>query len=323
MAEQKFRVVLAGLIEESADSAAAAALLSEVLRLPTERVARLMTGKRIPLSHELAQSDAEALRDRLEVAGVPASVEPLAELQLEAGLEPQPEAAPTPGSAAGGIEIIEIEAKPAGGGTRSDVSGAGEHPPDARSASGPAAAPGAEQSQADESPSEADLGHEQFFDTRARPAWADLAPAGEPVRRKGPGPVSLGLIGILVLAVLGAGLYLWLGGEKRPPTSVSAPTTHPVEPPGPVPPASEAERKLTTLARSVKVWMIQFGLGYDPTQVTIDRLRKDLGIGDKDLQDPWGTPMRYEPSVDGFRVRSAGPDRQFDTADDLQVTGQM
>jgi hypothetical protein len=36
------------------------------------------------------------------------------------------------------------------------------------------------------------------------------------------------------------------------------------------------------------------------------------------LPDAWGTKIRYERLSDtGFRLRSAGPDRNFDTADDI------
>lgn len=40
------------------------------------------------------------------------------------------------------------------------------------------------------------------------------------------------------------------------------------------------------------------------------------------LTDPWGNPLRYEPLDDGgYDLRSAGPDGQFDTADDIRATG--
>jgi hypothetical protein len=36
------------------------------------------------------------------------------------------------------------------------------------------------------------------------------------------------------------------------------------------------------------------------------------------LLDAWGTAVKYERLSDtGFRLRSAGPDRVFDTADDI------
>ncbi len=38
------------------------------------------------------------------------------------------------------------------------------------------------------------------------------------------------------------------------------------------------------------------------------------------LSDPWGTPIRYEKRDDGCTLTAAGPDREFDTADDLVKT---
>jgi len=35
------------------------------------------------------------------------------------------------------------------------------------------------------------------------------------------------------------------------------------------------------------------------------------------LEDAWGNALRYEPSGDGFTVRSPGPDGAFNTVDDI------
>jgi hypothetical protein len=35
--------------------------------------------------------------------------------------------------------------------------------------------------------------------------------------------------------------------------------------------------------------------------------------------DYWQMPLRYEPTADGYVVRSAGPDKQFNTTDDLTM----
>lgn len=40
----------------------------------------------------------------------------------------------------------------------------------------------------------------------------------------------------------------------------------------------------------------------------------------RDGRDPWGTPYRLARSPDGPAVESAGPDRRFDTPDDVRVT---
>ncbi len=46
----------------------------------------------------------------------------------------------------------------------------------------------------------------------------------------------------------------------------------------------------------------------------------NLGLGESSLTDFWGTPYRYDPGAAGnndWTLSSAGPDKQFGTADDL------
>jgi hypothetical protein len=38
-----------------------------------------------------------------------------------------------------------------------------------------------------------------------------------------------------------------------------------------------------------------------------------------DARDGWGTPLRYVRTGDGYKLLSAGPDRSFDTADDIDL----
>ena len=65
--------------------------------------------------------------------------------------------------------------------------------------------------------------------------------------------------------------------------------------------------------------MMQFGGSYNPEQVTLDRLKVDMGVTDGDLTDSWGKKIRYVPFQSGFALISAGPDKKFDTADDIQI----
>ena len=55
-------------------------------------------------------------------------------------------------------------------------------------------------------------------------------------------------------------------------------------------------------------------------QKRLPRTLEELDPGGSHV-DPWGTPLRYEilePQPMWFRVGSAGPDRAFDTPDDIE-----
>ncbi|OOZ35945.1 hypothetical protein [Solemya velesiana gill symbiont] len=138
-------------------------------------------------------------------------------------------------------------------------------------------------------------------------------------------PVAI-LAGVLVLGVVGvAG---WYGSqflmqpdkpaEKQKPVSVNH-----VEPEPSNPELALSEKRLGLLTRSVKVWMIQYGFGFNPQQVTLSRLGQDLGMPESDFQDGWGNAIRYEAGEKSFTLRSAGPDGAFGTADDLQSVGKL
>jgi hypothetical protein len=63
----------------------------------------------------------------------------------------------------------------------------------------------------------------------------------------------------------------------------------------------------------------------DPDQTDVKKVFEKLAnSGNAEFQDPWGTPVRLEPvawdsSKTQYVIRSAGPDKQFQTADDLFV----
>ncbi|MES9957093.1 MAG: hypothetical protein ABW086_08590 [Sedimenticola sp.] len=83
------------------------------------------------------------------------------------------------------------------------------------------------------------------------------------------------------------------------------------------------EKRLAHLVRSIKVWMIQYGSGFNPNQVTLPQLRRDLGLPAEDFLDSWGINIRYEPGEGGYKFRSAGPDGAFGTSDDLLSEGLL
>jgi hypothetical protein len=39
--------------------------------------------------------------------------------------------------------------------------------------------------------------------------------------------------------------------------------------------------------------------------------------------DPWGTAVQYRQTSSGFTLRSAGPDRAFETSDDIIIVGSV
>ena len=119
---------------------------------------------------------------------------------------------------------------------------------------------------------------------------------------------------LLVLAAVAAWqFYPMLVPQPAESTPEAAVPAKPVDPQ-----MAQTTSRLEALNRSIRIWMIQFGSGFNPAQITLDRLQRDLQMGDQEMRDGWGTAMRYEPGEKVYRVVSAGPDRQFDTEDDLR-----
>ncbi len=70
------------------------------------------------------------------------------------------------------------------------------------------------------------------------------------------------------------------------------------------------------LKRLSKVTLQIFSRGRPPAG---EEFWRSVGL-EKPIQDPWGTPFRLTtPEPERFEWRSAGPDRFFDTADDLEL----
>lgn len=79
-------------------------------------------------------------------------------------------------------------------------------------------------------------------------------------------------------------------------------------------PVERTLNRLYMLRSSVR--FLQARHGVLPT--TIDELVKESGM---DLRmDAWATPIRYTTVSTRFELRSAGPDRVFETSDDLVAT---
>lgn len=122
--------------------------------------------------------------------------------------------------------------------------------------------------------------------------------------------LAAGLIAVVVVVV---GLLLPMLLEEPPAPVVATTPAIPVNPQ-----RAATNRRLEQLNRSIRVWMIQYGSGFNPAQVTLERLQQDLSIGEQEMLDGWGTALRFEPEAEKYRVISAGPDKSFGTPDDLK-----
>jgi hypothetical protein len=81
-----------------------------------------------------------------------------------------------------------------------------------------------------------------------------------------------------------------------------------------------AAMQISMLSLAVKMALIQEG---GPYAASWEQIMTRMRMRENDIQDPWGTPMRFEPNDSGFELRSAGPDRAFDSGDDLIQRTEM
>jgi len=76
--------------------------------------------------------------------------------------------------------------------------------------------------------------------------------------------------------------------------------------------------QLRFLGQKVNEHLMQSAAGSDASQISLYRLRQELNLPPDALQDAWGGDVQYIPDTEGYRLISAGPDRLFGTADDIQ-----
>jgi len=76
--------------------------------------------------------------------------------------------------------------------------------------------------------------------------------------------------------------------------------------------------KLRTLGQAVNQWMTHKAASGGPTQLNLFKLREDMDLSQESLQDGWSNDVQYIPDNEGYRLISAGPDKLFGTADDIQ-----
>ena len=80
---------------------------------------------------------------------------------------------------------------------------------------------------------------------------------------------------------------------------------------------STTRSKLAELNRRVIFWTTRDGDGFDPYKVTLKRVREDLNLSSDQMLDSWGRPIKYEVAGGRYTLRSSGPDKTFNTDDDL------
>ena len=80
---------------------------------------------------------------------------------------------------------------------------------------------------------------------------------------------------------------------------------------------SSTRSKLAELNRRVIFWMSRNADGLDPRKVSLKRVREELDLSSDQMLDSWGRPIRYEVAAGSYTLRSSGPDKTFDTGDDL------
>lgn len=79
----------------------------------------------------------------------------------------------------------------------------------------------------------------------------------------------------------------------------------------------QTRSRLRVLGEQVNSWL-QDRSGATSVDLNLYRLREDFSLPREMFSDAWKTEVQYIPDTEGYRLISAGPDRLFGTADDMQ-----
>ncbi len=323
MSEQMYQIILTGRLISGHSFDEVESALSLLLKMPVEKVRHLLRGDRSRIKTTLPLLRAERLKGKIERRGAECEIEAVA-----AGVEPaageqriprRDELDEQQSAASSGVDVVPLEAAP----IETDdleLSLPDEIPAPTLDADDSLSAAQDDDAivlatpEAVESPEprqETDDGAtEQFYEvpsSRNTDRNDDAKPNSERLKL-----VALGAV--LVVGALVAVWMYWGSAEEPAPQVVQVPA--PVKPA--YPKKAATARGMVDLAKSVRVWMIQYGSGFDPAQVTLERLQQDLGISSEHFVDGWGQAYEYAPQDMAYQLRSAGPDRSFDTADDIR-----
>jgi len=134
---------------------------------------------------------------------------------------------------------------------------------------------------------------------------------------------------VLVAAVAGITLLIliiilyFVFGNNDASNTISSSASTPTEQVISGSPQEITKQRLQKISRYTKAWMIQFGSGFKPKQVTFKVLQLDMDLKNRDLVDGWGQKIIYEPTDTDFSVRSSGPDKKAGNEDDVLVKVTM
>ncbi|MCB1850750.1 MAG: hypothetical protein KDH88_02185 [Chromatiales bacterium] len=302
MSGEKFLLELSGRPLEGYRVEEVVASLSQLLRIPPEKTRNLLRGKLIAIKPALEKARAVELMGKIINCGAQCDIRP-------AGSTPADEDAKDVESVRlsdkleleiehPGMQIEEIAVQP----TRSDqaaMRSAQQHSPIADT---------------DTLTATSDLGESTVGSVATRRTGRKSAQkksrvSGQRTR------LLLVAAALLLLGVAVWGGLEYLGGA----TPAAQPSTTAAVRPDTPEEVTRTRQRMELLGRSVRIWMIQYGAGFDPSQVTMERIQQDLGIPPQEMLDGWGTPFRYTTSGERFTLISAGPDRKFAGGDDIQT----
>lgn len=352
---QRYIIVLTGRLSERGDPASAAKILSKVYGIPAEKSRSLFNGESTPLRKKLDHHLAKKVHHVLKEAGVECSIEPVEDedftlMDLDAAYKEASKGFDHSDNDAtlGRAQNTFRPSPPVQGAKNGEKSGLDESPtPREHSipsvtdddssiliSSSLAALSQGKNKQSDENSIvdvEAIKRREKENEIIEQETYIDEPQGIQEVLGTYLTLRLVFLIALLLLAI-GATAYLYLFTDVDSPSPV-VPAKSTAKTQGAIDLAKEqkervlresnvsfTELKLKTLAQSIRVWMMQFGGGYNPQQVTIPRLKVDMGISDDDLTDSWGTAVRYIPAESQFTLLSAGPDKKFESGDDISIT---
>ncbi|MCB1751210.1 MAG: hypothetical protein KDI74_05745 [Gammaproteobacteria bacterium] len=304
---EKFHLDLTGRPLEGYRADDVAVALARLLRIPQERARNLLRGKPSRIKRQFEKEKALHLMDKLIACGAQCEVTP-SETGDDGGLGVE---ADIEFSEKLELEIEQPKTADEGKAATAGRTDAVRGEPDAEPV-----VPTAERAV----PADNDDGDRSGQSAVAKAAVPEVGGASASIVGSRQRVVSI--VGAVVVLV-GFGVWATLNfmGGSKPGQQNQLPAERPAgEAVSKVVSESEnTRRRLELMASSVKIWMIQYGAGFDPSQVTLDRMQQDLGISTEEMEDGWGTRLHYSAAAGSFTITSAGPDRTFGSGDDIQL----